>query len=59
MLHRIWQVHHVLPHEVYALDRSQKVFLYASEELAAEAEEKQRKKAERKQQAPNNRGRRS
>lgn len=56
MLHRIWQVHNVMPHEVYQLDRSQKVFLYASEELAFEAEEKQRKEAERKQ---NNRGRRS
>lgn len=59
MLHRIWQLHSVMPHEVYRLDRSQKVFLYASEELAAEAEEKQRKEAERKQRAPNNRGRRS
>lgn len=55
MLHRIWQLHHIMPHEVYNLPRPQKVFLYASEEIAYESEEKQRKEMERKQQ---NKGRR-
>lgn len=39
-----------MPHDVYTLERSQKVFLYASEEIAIELEEKQRKEDERKQQ---------
>ena len=51
MLHRIWQVHHIMPHEVYNLPRPQKLFLYASEELAHELEEEHRKEAERKRQS--------
>lgn len=49
ILHRIWQVHHVMPHEVYALERSQKIFMFASEEIEMEAEEERRKEHERKQ----------
>ena len=45
-----------MPHEVFTLERSQKVFLYASEELAIESEEEQRKEQERKQ---NSQGRRN
>jgi len=37
-----------MPHEVYALERSQKVFMFASEEIEIEAEEKRRKEQERK-----------
>lgn len=58
-MHRIWQTHNVMPHEVYALERSQKVFLYASEELAIEAEIEAEKEHQRRQQAQNARGRRS
>ena len=49
-MHRIWQVHNVMPHEVYALERSQKVFLYASEEIAIEAEIEAEKERLRKTQ---------
>lgn len=49
-MHRIFQVHHIPPDEVYAKDKRYRRFMYASEALAMEAEEKARKEQERKQQ---------
>lgn len=46
MLHRIWQVHHIPPDEMYKKEWRHKQFIYASEELAIEAEIKARKEAE-------------
>lgn len=43
MLHRIWQDKHVLPHEIYALERRYKNFVLASEMLVIEEEEKAEK----------------
>jgi len=47
MLHRIFQVHHIPPDEVYAKDSRYRMFMYASEELVIEEEERQRKKAQK------------
>lgn len=47
MLHRIWQDKHKTPQEVYAMDRSHKNFIYASELLVIEEEEKAEKERER------------
>ena len=44
-MHRIFQTHHIPPHELYAMDKRHKAFIYASESLVMEAEEKERKKA--------------
>jgi len=46
LLHRIWQDKHKLPHEIYTLDRRYKNFIYASEMVVIDEEEK----AERERQ---------
>jgi hypothetical protein len=43
LLHRIFQNHHIPPDEVYQKEWRHRKFMYASEMLAAEAEEKARK----------------
>lgn len=43
MLHRIFQRHGIMPQEFYALETRYKTFMYASELLAIEEEEKRRK----------------
>lgn len=48
-MHRIFQTHHIPPHELYAMDKRYRTFIYASESLIMEDEEKQRKEMERKQ----------
>jgi len=50
LLHRIFQNHHIPPHEVYAMkDKRYRMFMYASEMVVMDEEEKQRKELERKQ----------
>lgn len=49
MLHRIFQNHHIPPHEVYAMKKRYRTFMYASEMAVMEEEEQQRKELERKQ----------
>lgn len=51
MIHRIWQTHNVMPGTIYSLDRSQKVFLYASEEIVIEEELEAQRERERRQKA--------
>ena len=46
LLHRIWQKHGKYPHEIYALDTRHKAFIFASELLEIDAEEKERKRIE-------------
>lgn len=48
-MHRIFQEHDIPPDEVYSKDKRYRRFMYASESLAMEAEEKARKEQERKQ----------
>lgn len=48
MLHRIWQRHSIPPHEIHAMSWDDKQLIYASEEIAFEEEEKERKKNENK-----------
>jgi phosphoribosyl 1,2-cyclic phosphodiesterase len=43
-LHRIFQLHHIPPDEVYAKEWRHRKVMYASEMLAIEAEEKLTKK---------------
>lgn len=50
MLHRIWQDKHVLPQEIYAMNRSHKNFIFASELLVMEEEERAEKERERQRQ---------
>lgn len=47
MLHRIWQDKHVLPQEIYAMNRSHKNFIFASELLVMEEEEKAEKERQK------------
>lgn len=47
-MHRIFQIHHIPPDEVYAKEWKYRAFMYASEELAYEAEEAERKRQKRK-----------
>lgn len=47
MLHRIWQDKHVLPQEIYAMNRSHKNFIFASELLVMEEEEKVEKERQK------------
>lgn len=47
MLHRIWQDKHVLPQEIYAMNRSHKNFIFASEILVMEEEEKTEKERQK------------
>ena len=47
-MHRIWQDKGIYPHEVYALPRRQKAFIYASEEIVIEAEIEAEKERQRK-----------
>ncbi|WP_232696179.1 hypothetical protein [Brevibacillus daliensis] len=43
MLHRLFQLHHIPPDEVYAKDPRHRLFLYASELLVIEEEREQEK----------------
>ena len=47
-MHRIFQAHHIPPDEVYSKPHKHRIFMYASETLAMDAEEEERKKANRK-----------
>ena len=47
MLHRLFQIHHIPPDEVYAKSPRHRAFLYASEELVIEDEEKEARKRAR------------
>jgi len=47
LLHRIWQDKHVLPQEIYAMNRSHKNFIFASELLVMEEEEKAEKERQK------------
>lgn len=48
MLHRLFQIHHIPPDEVYAKEWRHRAFMYASEELAIEAEEEAEKRRKQK-----------
>jgi len=47
-MHAIFQRHHIPPHEVYAMDRRHRLFLFASELVAIEDADRARKEAERR-----------
>lgn len=47
-MHRIYQRHHIPPDEFYKKDFRHKMFMYASEMLVMEEEEKQEKEASKK-----------
>lgn len=47
MLHRIWQDKHVLPQEIFVMERRHKNFIYASELLVIEEEEKAEKERQK------------
>lgn len=49
MLHRIWQIHKKYPHEIYALERPHRNFIYASELLVIDEELAENKKRKREQ----------
>lgn len=48
MLHRIWQKHHISPDEIYNKPDGVKKFIYASEAVVIDQEEKDRKKMKNK-----------
>ncbi|WP_162991177.1 hypothetical protein [Biomaibacter acetigenes] len=48
MLHNIWVRHHLRPGEFWKLPRGEQLFLLACTELEIEAEDKARKKVERR-----------
>lgn len=50
LLHRIFQQHHIPPDEVYAKDVRHRRFMYASEIIVMEEEEKDRKRSEREKE---------
>lgn len=43
-MHEIFQRHHLPPDEVFAKERRQRAFMYASMELVIEAEEREERK---------------
>lgn len=48
MLHRLFQRHHLLPDEVYAMEWRKRKFVYASEEIALDEEIAEAKRNKKK-----------